>query len=150
MAAFQMQQHVRFQHCDPAAIVFYPRYFEMINLTVEEWFGTGLDWGFHRMHEVDDRGIPTVRISVDFSAPSRLGDVLDWSLTVQRIGSSSLDVEIVARCEGELRLTCQSTLVQFVKSTGRPVAWSAGIREKMRAFEDSPMANSTINSTGGS
>ena len=84
MAAFQIQQHVRFQHCDPAAMVFYPRYFEMINLTVEEWFRTGLDWGFQQMHEIDDRGIPTARIAVDFSAPSRLGDVLDWSLTVKR------------------------------------------------------------------
>ncbi|WP_028466386.1 acyl-CoA thioesterase [Nisaea denitrificans] len=135
MAAFQMQQHVRFQHCDPAAMVFYPRYFEMINLTVEEWFRTGLDWDFHQMHEVDDRGIPTAKIAVDFSAPSRLGDVLDWSLEVKRIGTSSLDVEIVASCEGELRLTCHSTLVQFVKSTGRPVAWDGPIRDRIRAFE---------------
>lgn len=141
MAAFQMQQHVRFQHCDPAAMVFYPRYFEMINLTVEEWFRTGLDWGFHQMHEVDDRGIPTAKIAVDFSAPSRLGDVLDWSLEVKRIGTSSLDVEIVARCEGELRLTCRSTLVQFVKSTGRPVAWDGQIRDRIRAFEDQVAAD---------
>jgi len=136
MAAFQMQQHVRFQHCDPAAMVFYPRYFEMINLTVEEWFRIGLGWDFHQMHEVDDRGIPTAKIAVDFSAPSRLGDVLDWSLEVKRIGTSSLDVEIVASCEGELRLTCRSTLVQFVKSTGRPVAWDGPIRDRICAFEE--------------
>ena len=136
MAAFQMQQHVSFQHCDPAAMVFYPRYFEMINLTVEEWFRTGLDWGFQQMHEVDDRGIPTARIAVDFKAPSRLGDVLDWSLVVKRIGTSSLDVEIVASCEGEERLNCQSTLVQFVKSTGRPVAWDEKIRNRIAEFAD--------------
>lgn len=136
MPVFEMQQHVRFQHCDPAAMVFYPRYFEMINLTVEEWFRIGLDWGFHQMHEIDDRGIPTAKIAVDFSAPSRLGDVLDWSLEVKRIGTSSLDIEIVARCSGELRLTCRSTLVQFVKSTGRPVAWDAKIRDRIRGFEE--------------
>lgn len=136
MAAFQMQQHVRFQHCDPAAMVFYPRYFEMINLVVEEWFRIGLDWGFRQMHENDDRGIPTAKIAVDFNAPSRLGDVLDWSLEVKRIGTSSLDVEIIASCEGELRLTCASTLVQFVKSTGRPIAWDEQIRDRIRGFEE--------------
>ena len=31
---FTTQRKVRFQHCDPAGIVFYPRYFEMINSVV--------------------------------------------------------------------------------------------------------------------
>ena len=34
--AFVFPQKVRFQHCDPAGIVFYPRYFEMLNTTIEE------------------------------------------------------------------------------------------------------------------
>ena len=38
MAVFETVIPVRFQHCDPAGIVFYPRYLEMINQTVEEWF----------------------------------------------------------------------------------------------------------------
>ena len=120
--------------CDPAGIVYYPRYFEMINLTIEEWFRAGLGWDFHRMHEIDDRGVPTARIEVEFKAPSRLGDVLDWSLTVKRIGTSSLDLEIVASCDGEERLVCRSTLVQFVKSTARPVGWAEDLKERMRVF----------------
>ena len=38
MAQFATEILVRFQHCDPAGIVFYPRYFEMISQSVEEWF----------------------------------------------------------------------------------------------------------------
>jgi len=136
MPAFRMQQEVRFQHCDPAAMVFYPRYFEMINLTIEEWFRAGLGWDFYRMHEIDDRGIPTARIEVDFKAPSRLGDLLDWALTVKRVGTSSLDLEIAASCGDEVRLVCHSTLVQFVKSTGRPVGWAEDLKEKMRKYAD--------------
>ncbi|CPO21707.1 4-hydroxybenzoyl CoA thioesterase [Bordetella pertussis] len=34
---FVSEVEVRFRHCDPAGIVFYPRYFEMINDFVEEW-----------------------------------------------------------------------------------------------------------------
>ena len=36
---------IRFRHCDAAGIVFYPRYFEMMNDLVEDWFaelGMGL------------------------------------------------------------------------------------------------------------
>ena len=36
--SFTTTRKVRFEHCDPAGIVFYPRYFEMINGTVEDWF----------------------------------------------------------------------------------------------------------------
>ena len=33
--SFTLTQKVLFKHCDPAGIVFYPRYFEMINDCVE-------------------------------------------------------------------------------------------------------------------
>ena len=31
---FTMPQKVQFKHCDPAGIVFYPRYFELLNDTL--------------------------------------------------------------------------------------------------------------------
>ena len=37
MPAYQREVLVRFAHCDPAGIVFYARYFEMINGVVEDW-----------------------------------------------------------------------------------------------------------------
>ena len=46
-APFISQVEVRFRHCDPAGIVFYPRYFEMINDFVEEWFDKGMGLPFH-------------------------------------------------------------------------------------------------------
>ena len=46
-APFVSQVEVRFRHCDPAGIVFYPRYFEMINDFVEEWFDKGMGLPFH-------------------------------------------------------------------------------------------------------
>ncbi|MBY0236971.1 MAG: acyl-CoA thioesterase, partial [Burkholderiaceae bacterium] len=39
---FERRELVRFGHCDPAGIVFYPRYFEMLNALVEDWFTQGL------------------------------------------------------------------------------------------------------------
>ena len=45
--AFRTAYLVRFAHCDPAGIGFYPRYFDLFNSAVEDWFQTGLEcpWG---------------------------------------------------------------------------------------------------------
>jgi 4-hydroxybenzoyl-CoA thioesterase len=36
---------IRFQHTDPAGIVFYPRYFEILGQIIEDWFSHDLDCG---------------------------------------------------------------------------------------------------------
>ena len=38
---------VRFSHCDPAGIVYFPRYFDMINGVVEDWFAGTLGLPHH-------------------------------------------------------------------------------------------------------
>ncbi len=42
------QIRVEFNHCDPAGIVFYPRYFEMANSVVENFFRDEVDYPFAR------------------------------------------------------------------------------------------------------
>ena len=42
MSANQGEVLVQFAHCDPAGIVFYARYFEIINEVVEDWFEDAL------------------------------------------------------------------------------------------------------------
>ena len=62
---FVSQVEVRFRHCDPAGIVFYPRYFEMINDFVEEWFDKGMGLPFHALRGAPDRhahGLGAVRL----------------------------------------------------------------------------------------
>ncbi|PKR51808.1 acyl-CoA thioesterase [Thalassospira marina] len=94
--AFICLHKVGFAHCDPAGIVFYPRYFEMVNATVEEWFEARLGFGFARIHGAMEAAVPTASINVDFMQPSRLGEVLHFHLYVTRLGRSSLDVHIRA------------------------------------------------------
>ena len=58
-SAFVSQVQVLFRHCDPAGIVFYPRYFEMVNDLVEEWFDRGMGLPFHTLHVQRQVGTPT-------------------------------------------------------------------------------------------
>ena len=126
-----MQQKVRFQHCDPAGIVFYPRYFEMITATVEEWFAQRLRVPFETLHGPLGAAVPTASISVDFHAPSRLGDVLEFRLRPIRIGRSSVGLSIEAYCGAEKRLSMESTLV-FTKAGARqPDSWPEDLRVRI-------------------
>jgi 4-hydroxybenzoyl-CoA thioesterase len=45
---FVREKRVRFHHCDPAGIVFYPQYFVLFHELMEDWFREGL--GLAHLH----------------------------------------------------------------------------------------------------
>lgn len=121
---------IEFNHCDPAGIVFYPRYFEMTNSVVENFFADEVGRSFAQMH-MDGRhnGVPTVHIEADFMAPSRLGDKVAFTLVVRKLGGSSVTVEITGRMGAEVRLVARLTLVWIdnMKAARWPEALRAGL-----------------------
>lgn len=123
---FHQTRIVEFQHCDAAGIVFYPRYFEMVSSVVERFFTDALDHGFAAL--LTQRiAVPMARIEVDFHAPSRLGDRIDFALTIPRIGTSSADVLLT--CTGtEPRFTARGTLVHYDLQHGRSAPWPDDLR----------------------
>lgn len=128
---YQRAIRVEFNHCDPAGIVFYPRYFEMTNSVCENFFREVVGYSYHAMMD-DGIGVPTARVETDFRAPSRLGDVLDWDLGVARLGGSSATFRLRARCGGEERLEARITLV-WLSPEGRPARWPERIRAALAA-----------------
>ena len=126
--AFVYPQRVRFQHCDPAGIVFFPRYFEMVNATVEEWFAARLGLSFAEIHGPLRAGVPTAALRADFAAPSRLGDLLDWTLTALRLGRSSCELHLRATCGPKLRAEFVQTLVWIDMDSGRARSWPEALR----------------------
>ena len=85
---FTKTEKIRFQHIDHAGIVFYPRFFEMLNNLLEDWFDEALDLPFEKLHK--HGGIPTVDLKVQFKRPARLGQVISKQLWVKELGSSSV------------------------------------------------------------
>lgn len=86
---FTKKETIRFKHVDYAGIVFYPRFLEMLNDLVEDWFGEALNRPFSKMHETGN-GIPTVDLKVQFKKAGRIGDVLEKSLWVIAVGGASV------------------------------------------------------------
>ena len=132
---YRRQIQVEFNHCDPAGIVFYPRYFEMTNSVTENFFADIVGRSYAQMTMRDGNGVPTVKIEADFRAPSRLGDRLDFTLDIVRLGGSSVTLSIAAHGPGDLRMVARLTLV-WVSTEGRAAPWPADMRARMQAFTE--------------
>ncbi len=133
---FEVRRLVRFAHTDPSGIVFYPRYFEMINNTVEDWFADGLGVSFARLHSDYAAGVPTVHTECSFLSPSRLGEVLTFTLAVSRIGRSSLVLDIEAHCAEHRRVRATVTLVYTLVEDSRleSAPLPADLREQIERY----------------
>lgn len=127
---FHTRRKLRFADVDPARIAFYPRYFEMLNGIVEDWFES-MGWGFAEMHLERDIGIPTRKLEADFLRPSYLGDMLDLELSVLKVGRTSVDLETRFRCGDELRWKVKQTLVLVDMKKAVAVPWPDDLRAKL-------------------
>ncbi len=134
--SFTVQRQVRFADVDPAGIVFYPRYFEMINAVIEDWFDRELGYGFDQMICKDGFGVPLVRMEADFKASSRLDDHLEFSLDVRDVGRSSIKLTITARCGDELRFIAHPVLVYINSEKHAPARLPDALKARMLAGKE--------------
>jgi 4-hydroxybenzoyl-CoA thioesterase len=131
---FTCQKLIRFAHCDPAGIVFYPRYIELCVEAVEDWFTHGIGVDFATLHEEHRLGIPAVHLDVNFITPSRHGDLLDFKLTVAHIGNSSMTLDVIVECAGQRRFREKIKVVLVSLDSMKSVPIEGSWREKFAAF----------------
>jgi 4-hydroxybenzoyl-CoA thioesterase len=132
--AFVSEKQIRFHHCDPAGIVFYPQYFVLFNELVEDWFNEGLGVNFARFHTEGRHGIPMAHIECDFLEPSKVGEVLRLCLWVKKIGGSSLTLAVEAKAADDVRVRATLVVVQASLDTRRAVPFSTEFRDKLARF----------------
>lgn len=132
--AYRSEVLVRFAHCDPAGIVFYPRYLEMFNNLVEDWCCEKLDIPFAKLLP-RGLGLPTVRLEVDFVAPSRMGEVLQASLLVRAVGRTSFRLEILLQGpDSQERVRGKVVLVMTDSRCSRGVPLPNELRARLSKF----------------
>ena len=134
---FSKQEKIRFKHVDYAGIVFYPRFLEMLNDLVEDWFGEALDRPFSKIHETN--GIPTVDLKVQFKKAARLGETLTKKLWVKNLGGASVLCGFTFEDEqGKTCLEGEVTLVNVAFNTERndikAEPFSEEIKEKISKY----------------
>jgi 4-hydroxybenzoyl-CoA thioesterase len=133
---FCKQILVRFGDCDAAGIVFYPRYLEMFNDLVEDWYRDALHFSFTEIVTTREWGLPTVRLEVDFLAPSVFGEYLCATLAVREIGTSSLTLDISFRGpDGPDRVRGKVVLVMIDRRNLKAIPIPDDVRVRILAFK---------------
>jgi Predicted thioesterase len=139
MPAFTQEKRIRFQHCDPAGLLFYPKAFELVGEVIEDWF---LDWSGqtpHDFHKAENRSLPTVRTACEFFDQVHVSDILTFSLLVTEIGKSSIQVTAHAIRDGKPCFAVHSTLVQVALDSGgryRSLPLADEVRRRLGDYSD--------------
>ena len=135
---FTKHEKIRFKHIDYAGIVFYPRFLEMLNDLVEDWFEEALERPFSKMHETN--GIPTVDLKVQFKNAARIGEVLTKQLWVKELKTSSIICKFQfinqneqSVLEGEVTLV--NVKIQEDRQSIKAEPFSEEMRQKLEQYK---------------
>ena len=83
----------------------------------------------------DRHGFPFVHIETDFKLPSRMGEQLDLTLLLERVGRSSLSVIIVGHLAGVERLRARLTTAMTSLETQRSVELPHTLRDRFEEYQ---------------
>lgn len=128
---FTTEKQIRFHHCDPAGIVFYPQYFYLLSEAMED-FMTAAGKPQHEQINVLRRGWPIIKLEVDFVRMSRYGDQVAIDVLVRRIGGASLAIDYLIRGADGDRMKASTTVVHVNLETDRAITIPDDVRA---AFE---------------
>jgi 4-hydroxybenzoyl-CoA thioesterase len=143
MGTFRAERLVRFGHCDPAGIAYFPAYIDILVGVVEDfWTALGFPWtdqlGGRHM------GTPTAHISCDFVRPSRHGDRLTFTLRITRLGRTSLEFSHLVTRGPETIWTSRQVLVAMDMQTGKARPWPDDVRAALQDFTERPDAEPSV------
>lgn len=131
---FSKMRKVHFSHCDPAGIVFFPRYLVQLNDLIEDWFNEALHVDYAELITVRKIGLPTVRLECDFLSPGAFGTTIEWQLSVERIGNASITLVVHGLADGVRRFKLRIVLVATDGHQGGSMPLPADLREAMLRF----------------
>ncbi len=133
--AFTVRRDIRFAESDPAGIVFYAEFFRMFNDLFEDWLIKRLGVDFARQFQDEQRMFPLVHVEVDFKEARRMGQTMDLSLILTRLGRSSISYDVVGH-DGDLEILRGSFVtVVASKKTMSTIDIPPDIRSAMEDYQ---------------
>lgn len=132
--AFERTVRVRFAHCDPAGIVFFPQYLVMLNNLVEDWVSEALGVPYAELIGRRRTGLPTISLNCEFTAVSRMGEDVTMGLSLEQVGTKSITLQHGCRRNDELRMRVRQVLVFTSLDTHRAIDIPADLRAALERF----------------
>jgi len=131
---FSTTRKIRFAHCDPAGIVYFVHFFDMINGCVEDWLSHALGLTSYDLMIGRRVGFPIVNTSCEFFRPCHLSDQLTLELSISTLGRSSIQFLICGRVGEDRKFQARHKVAMMSLDTQRAVAISEDLRAKMQAY----------------
>ncbi|MBM3528010.1 MAG: acyl-CoA thioesterase [Alphaproteobacteria bacterium] len=121
MMVYTRNARIEWGDCDPAGIVFFPRYFAMFDSCTTALFSQALGmskYQFLRHHAFN--GYPLVDTRARFLKPCKYGDDVAIHTQVTAFRRSSFDVQHRLMLGGELCVECNDTRVWVKQMSADP------------------------------
>ena len=131
---FLHDQPIRFSHCDPAGIVYFPRFFDLAHATMEDWFSVGLGQPLPGLIRERRIGTPTVSVQCEFAQPLRMGDTLRFELRVLKAGNASVQLAYSGKKEGVEHLRMVQTIAFMALDSGSATAIPDDLRPRIEQY----------------
>ena len=136
---FNVHKRVRFQHCDPAGIVFYPQFYVLLH-EVQEDFLAHIGFPEHGLI-ASGMGLPIVDMKTEFLGMCRHGDALSLTLELTRIGGASMgmhyEIHAPAQTPGgppAIKLRANGVVVYSTVPQGKPVRIPDDLRLALQPY----------------
>ncbi len=138
MLTNQRTVRIEWGDCDPAGIVYFPRYFEIFDACTVALFERA---GFHKremLQAFGTAGIPLVDVKSRFMIPSRFGEDVNVESSIAEWGKSSFVVRHRLMKGDALAVECFETRVWVARATDDPERFEsrpipAEVKEKFGA-----------------
>ena len=135
---FERLVRIRFSHCDPAGMVFFPQYLILTNALVEDWFTDSLGVDYAEMIGQRRIGLPIVKLGCEFARPSRMGETITLALSLTKVGQRSIGIRIAGSGGDGLRFVADQVLVTTSLESGESIGIPNDIRAALMKAATSP------------
>jgi 4-hydroxybenzoyl-CoA thioesterase len=128
------EQLIRFSHCDPAGIVYFPRFFDLAHGTMEDWFAVALRQPLPDLIRDRRTGTPTVSVQCEFAKPLRMGDTLRFELSVLKLGNASVQLAYSGKKDNVEHLTIVQTIAFMALDSGSAIPIPDDLRPRIEQY----------------
>ncbi|GGC21728.1 hypothetical protein GCM10011572_49000 [Pseudoduganella buxea] len=133
---FTWEVRVYYEDTDAGGIVYYANYLKFFERARTEWL-RAVGVGQQVLLAEHDAMFVVKNVSADYHAPAKLDDVLNLTLTIEKLGRASIVFRQEAWC-GTTRLNTALVKVGCVDSALRPRAVPDAVAARMAAYVSTP------------
>ena len=134
--AWSTHRTVRFSDCDPAGIVYTPRFIDLVNGVIEDFFPGQLRIDYHALIRTDRVGLGYKSVDTDFFKPALMGDRLSFTVLVEHVGRTSVIFRVHCVREIEEIIRCRLVMVTTSLNTHNAINIPPDLKDALIAYRD--------------